>query len=510
MNHISLFSGQGGFDLAAQYMGWNNIANCEIDPFCQRILKYYWPNATTHTDIRTTDFSIYRGRCDILTGGFPCQPYSTAGKRLGKEDARHLWPEMLRAIREVSPRWVVGENVRGLINWNGGLVFDEVQADLESAGYEVTPFILPAAGVNAPHRRDRVWFIAFNAECSANGSDKTGSGSGYGMGMEERSVLPARWQQGADNAESSDTHAADPAGLRCEWDISSGETLQRPEQACGEAGASDPEVATDSPIVTQREQANEINAITESGETWPVSGSRYESGSWSNFPTQPPLRTGDDGLPAMLHRKTIQNENSMDRDIIIKSCIDRGFLFCNYETGIIYSTRSRNRIEQGMAIELKGSNCNGYRVHTIYFEGSKKQCRAHQIVWIAAHGLYDKDKFMIDHIDRDKMNNRLSNLRLVDAKENRENSTPYSGKLSPEEKNRLFALYSEGDMSMRELADDFGISKSRVQQLIKEHSGLDGITLDDWCEKSIAAAGNAVVPQVVFQIFQAIQKYESS
>ena len=96
----------------------------------------------------------------MLTGGFPCQPYSHAGKRLGKEDDRHLWPEMLRAIREIQPPWVVGENVLGLVNWSDGLVFHEVQTDLEAEGYEVQPFVLPAVSVNAPHRRDRIWFVA--------------------------------------------------------------------------------------------------------------------------------------------------------------------------------------------------------------------------------------------------------------------------------------------------------------------------------------------------------------
>ena len=96
----------------------------------------------------------------MLTGGFPCQPYSLAGKRLGKEDERHLWPEMLRAIHEIAPRYIVGENVAGILSWNGGLVFDEVQTDLEAAGYEVQPVILPACAVNAPHKRERVWFIA--------------------------------------------------------------------------------------------------------------------------------------------------------------------------------------------------------------------------------------------------------------------------------------------------------------------------------------------------------------
>lgn len=165
LKHLSLFSGIGGFDLASQWMGWENVAHCEINEFCLKILKYYWPNAATHTDIKSTDFTIYRGLIDIVTGGFPCQPYSVAGLQKGKEDERHLWPEMLRAIREIQPSWVVGENVLGLVNWNGGLVFNEVQVDLEAEGYEVWPYVLPACAVNAPHRRDRVWFVA-NTNCT--------------------------------------------------------------------------------------------------------------------------------------------------------------------------------------------------------------------------------------------------------------------------------------------------------------------------------------------------------
>lgn len=160
MKHIGLFEGIGGFSLAAREIGWETLAWCEWNEFGQKILKYYLPEAEEFGDITKTDFTKYANKIDILTGGFPCQPYSAAGKRLGTEDNRHLWPEMLRAIREIQPRWVVGENVRGLTNWNGGVVFDEVQADLEAAGYEVLPFLLPACAVNAPHRRDRIWFIA--------------------------------------------------------------------------------------------------------------------------------------------------------------------------------------------------------------------------------------------------------------------------------------------------------------------------------------------------------------
>jgi len=161
MTHGSLFSGIGGFDLAAEWMGWENKFHCEWNDFGQKVLHHYWPKAELFTDIKKSNFTKYANRIDVLSGGFPCQPYSSAGKRLGKEDDRHLWPEMLRAIREISPRWVVGENVRGLTNWNGGVVFDEVQADLEAEGYEVTPFLLPACAVNAPHRRDRIWFVAY-------------------------------------------------------------------------------------------------------------------------------------------------------------------------------------------------------------------------------------------------------------------------------------------------------------------------------------------------------------
>jgi len=162
LTHGSLFSGIGGFDLAAEWMGWDNKFHCEWNEFGQKVLHHYWPEAECFTDITKSDFKKYYGKIDILTGGFPCQPYSSAGKRKGKDDERHLWPEMLRAIREVSPRFVVGENVRGLTNWNGGLVFEEVCAELESCGYQVAPVIIPACGVGAPHKRERIWFVAQN------------------------------------------------------------------------------------------------------------------------------------------------------------------------------------------------------------------------------------------------------------------------------------------------------------------------------------------------------------
>ncbi|MEY3400450.1 MAG: (cytosine-5-)-methyltransferase [Cyanobacteriota bacterium] len=162
MNHGSLFSGIGGFDLASEWMGWKNVFHCELNEFGQKILKYYWPKAKSYDDITKSTFIEFRGEIDILTGGFPCQPFSNAGKRQGTDDDRYLWPEMLRVIREIEPRWIVGENVRGLVNWNEGMVFDTVCSDLESQGYEIVPLLLPAASVNAPHKRDRIWFVAYS------------------------------------------------------------------------------------------------------------------------------------------------------------------------------------------------------------------------------------------------------------------------------------------------------------------------------------------------------------
>jgi DNA (cytosine-5)-methyltransferase 1 len=165
MRHGSLFSGIGGFDLAAEWMGWENVFHCEWNEFGQKILKHYWPNAKSYSDIAKTDFSIHRGQIDILTGGFPCQPYSAAGKRKGKEDERHLWPQMLRAVREIQPCWIIGENVFGLVNWSRGMVLRDIKSDLESEGFEMfSPLIIPACAKGAAHRRDRVWIIAHSSK----------------------------------------------------------------------------------------------------------------------------------------------------------------------------------------------------------------------------------------------------------------------------------------------------------------------------------------------------------
>ena len=280
MKHGSLFSGIGGFDLAAEWMGWENVFHCEWNPFGQRILKHYWPNAKSYDDITKTDFTSHRGAIDILTGGFPCQPYSLAGKRKGKADDRHLWPEMLRAIREIQPQWVVGENVFGIVNWNGGMVFDEVQADLEAEGYEVQPYVLPACAVNAPHRRDRVWFVAYrNTEQREYAAERLKS-----------EFVELLTKNPGSNGRPGEQREEEP-GIGEQRNAGSGDN-ERVSANDGEAG-----VAADTcgPGFKERHVPGKSN------------GSGYSSGiciaeppTWNNFPTQPPVRGRNDGLSEYL------------------------------------------------------------------------------------------------------------------------------------------------------------------------------------------------------------------
>lgn len=185
IRHASLFSGIGAPELAALWLGWQNVFHCEINEFCNTILNYWFPNSINYENIKTTDFSQWQGQIDILTGGFPCQPFSSAGQRLGADDDRYLWPEMLRVIRQIQPTFVIGENVAGILSMvqpgeevkvgSTTSLFDEnddiykkeqqfvvetVCSDLEREGYSVQPFVIPACAVGAPHQRDRVWFVA--------------------------------------------------------------------------------------------------------------------------------------------------------------------------------------------------------------------------------------------------------------------------------------------------------------------------------------------------------------
>ena len=306
MTHGSLFSGIGGFDLAAEWMGWENVFHCEWNPFGQKVLKHYWPNAKSHEDITKTDFTPYRGTIDIVSGGFPCQPYSSAGKRKGKEDERHLWPEMLRAIREISPRYVVGENVLGLTNWNGGIVFDEVHIDLEREGYEVAAMVVPAAAVNAPHGRNRVWFVAkrivADAVCGSNGND---GGKVVGTPGEIRrgtsvDVLDELCGVGdVADANGSTTGSSGTRGSveRNGSDVDTFTEQRRISAELNHGFHEFPRIATDADGDGLQRRDEQIVGKLRPNIRFETFGVPTR---WEAFPTQPPVCGGNDGVPAGL------------------------------------------------------------------------------------------------------------------------------------------------------------------------------------------------------------------
>lgn len=288
LTHGSLFSGVGGAELAAQWAGWQNVLHCEINPFGQQILNYYWPNSISYHDIKTTDFTIHRGTIDVLSGGFPCQPYSQAGKRLGKEDDRHLWPEMLRAIREIQPGWVVGENVLGLTNWNGGLVFEEVQTDLETEGYEVQAYVLPACSVNAPHRRDRVWFIAHSTS----------------KGRKERQQI-GRWKDEKENRTGLDIWPERFGSL--EYPTNSqvrGRNDSPTEKVPGREGSEQTGICNSKQVFTNSDGFGLWGGSDRAGKSGFI-GQNGPGDYWGNFPSESPVRSRNDGVPSGLDGITI-------------------------------------------------------------------------------------------------------------------------------------------------------------------------------------------------------------
>lgn len=219
--HYDLFAGIGGFSLALEEVFHDRPIRhifCEWSQFPTAVLKQHWPGSDFWGDIAElvehTKTTTERGELTIVTGGFPCQPFSQAGRRKGTADDRYQWPNMFEVIRNVRPDWVIAENVRGLVTWNDGMVLEQVCSDLESQGYEVRPFIIPALAVNAPHKRDRVWIVV-NAINRGPGAEPGSSAETNRVPEVDRSQhSPARESVGANSDRLSDEHIADAGSQR--------------------------------------------------------------------------------------------------------------------------------------------------------------------------------------------------------------------------------------------------------------------------------------------------------
>lgn len=357
IKHASLFSGIGAPELAAYWLGWQNVFHCEISEFCKTILNYWYPNSIGYENIKTTDFKKWQGEIDVLTGGFPCQPFSSAGQRLGANDDRYLWPEMLRAIREIQPSFVIGENVAGILTMvqpteavkvgctpslfeeNDNIyrkeqqfVVETVCTDLEREGYSVQPFVIPACSVGAPHQRDRVWFIAQrNASNSCNARTK---------GLQERKAEVLSSRVTTDSACSRDT--AQQTYQRIEREGRSNNGQQKEWRATSERTDGLYQLSWDSTDTlcagfqeTRRELKAERIAryiqqdglvANSDGKRWQevyddngqsegaqkaergteqFSGTNRPQDWWRDFPTVSPVCIGNDGLPFDVSRLTI-------------------------------------------------------------------------------------------------------------------------------------------------------------------------------------------------------------
>ena len=308
MTHASLFSGIGGFDYAAALLGWINIFDCEIDAFCRKVLEYHFPNSVHYGDITKQIFKEWRGKIDVLSGGFPCQPFSLAGQRKGADDNRYLWPQMLRVIREIRPTWVVGENVAGILTMVqpgaevevGGqaslfgedyrkrvlhrqeYVIETICRDLEREGYAVQPLLIPACAVGAPHRRDRIWFIAHRTNAGVEAMQFTG-------------------QNGTSSHADGDRHTSCGTSCRVEKEryeraAMSGQRGGRCELFNGLDGFS--WIAAD-PYGKRQKYGNDQGPERRNKPDERFK-KQYSSSIWEKFPTQSPICSGDDGLSGRL------------------------------------------------------------------------------------------------------------------------------------------------------------------------------------------------------------------
>ena len=288
LTHLSLFSGIGGLDLAAEMAGFRTVGQCEWADYPTKVLERHWPNVPRWRDIRTlTGESFYEKTglrtVDIISGGFPCQPFSVAGKRRGKEDDRYLWPEMLRVISELRPTWVVGENVAGIVN----MALDQVYTDLENEGYTVQAFIIPACAVDAPHRRDRCAIVAWNSN------------------SRDRDAWAEREVEKRENAEPTgiceNVAHAESIGLQREW--SGGDQIggARLEKAQSERCC---DVLSDTDHRSGTMWRNwELSAVEEVAGGWGDHGGRapeYVTGEW--WPAEPDVGRVAYGVPHRVDR----------------------------------------------------------------------------------------------------------------------------------------------------------------------------------------------------------------
>lgn len=449
MTHASLCTGIGACELAATWMGWENLFSCEIDEFCNKVLKYHYPNSVHYGNIFEQDFREWRGRVDVLTAGFPCQPFSCAGKRNGAEDDRYLWPQVLRVIEEIRPTWFVGENVGGILSMvltgeetkvgsytdvcgenytfyekRQRFVIEQIRIDLASIGYSVQPVVIPACAVGAPHRRDRVWFLARRDDVTDTG----------GAGLQETGTQQRATGVAGDGIQGTTPHSKSDGSYRTP----------------GTAGKK-----------TERSDWKEIEQ--------PIIGSKIRTSS--NPSKQGFQERVNDGKREVAEETRTREVDRLERHGGKRTITDPNGERCNYG--------SDNREERRV---------RGERERDVTEDKPK---------WDERERGVGEDGTVITNTDSKGLST-ISFPHGVEKKERgNEDGCPVQHTCNhreTHETNRWQNFPTQSPVCDR----DDGISL-----------GLSGITFSRWRQESIKALGNSMVPQVVHEIFKAIERVET-
>jgi DNA-cytosine methyltransferase len=487
--------------------------------FPRKVLDYHFPNADSHIDICKTDFKKYANKIDILTGGFPCQPFSLAGKRKGTDDERYLWGEMLRAIQEIKPKYVIAENVFGITNIDGGLVFNQVCVDLENEGYEVQPFIIPAAAKNAPHRRDRCWFIAY-----ANGND--GRSTNRESGREE-SKTNGEGQQPIHSRIGSTSNERDVTNSKCiglEHRNKAGNIRSEKTKTRRERGE-----------LTNEFEANDNATNTNCdglGKQWRYDGGRQNDARCNSpFKRSTNTKNFDNGDTStnLVGQSTIdarigEQANVETNQLATAEGICRLDTECDQFKGIIKLDRCET-LNGGTLVQ------DGWEgIQSSQHRGMDKDCG-----YISGNGTneFQNDGGIINRMERYASNTNSNGFNERNG--NDEINTSQGGEyaLGDIDKSNVngnvtnsssWGIQRHGGSSQNGefQTNEFNQNNSKRQSRMDWQNfptqspvcggddgiptQLDGITFSKWRAESIKGYGNAIVPQIAYQLFEIIQE----
>ena len=436
MRYVSTFSGIEAASVAWSGLGWVPAAFSETDPFPCAVLRERFPEVPNLGDMRRIDWRSVAdeiGRVDLVVGGSPCQSFSVAGKRAGLEGASGLMWEYVRAVGELAPRWLVWENVPGALTSARGEDFRCLLEALDALGYGLAWRVLDARRFGVPQRRERVFLVGHLGDMRAAEVllEREGEPGDAGQGGEERGPAPSRAGGGAACAGFRWHQGASARSIGFEWETSP--TLD----------------ATKPPAVLVGGRARRIT---------PRECERLQ------------------GFPSCVELEV----EKMTADELIACALANGDISCDFESGEVYGTRGPGGMKLDKPKRLGFRHPSGYIHVSLHAGGEKKQVRAHRIVYMAAYGAIP-DGMVVDHINNDKSDNRLVNLQLMTPEGNSRKAAMEGRyltgednpmcKVSAEVRTKMMHEYSEHGMTYRELAQKYGVSKSRVCQIAHE---------DDW------------------------------